>query len=197
MQLEVNLGCCCLRVEVNDSFVENDQLFGYGANSEGQLGVGDALNKRNPVVLDFSGPVASIACGDTYTWFVTTSGLMLSGFGSTSIREVDTATVEGSIVTAAARHSTMALLSNNGQVYTYSSESGKFFQSTLCEATFTSVACGETHTLALDKDGNTYSWGNNEYNKLGRSTNDNPKLANIPKAKQVAAGSNHSFILLD
>ncbi|MCT6901026.1 MAG: hypothetical protein M3Z40_08260, partial [Bifidobacterium sp.] len=37
-------------------------------------------------------------------------------------------------------------------------------------ATFVSVSAAGANCLAIDKDGNLYSWGNNQYGQLGRDT---------------------------
>ena len=34
----------------------------------------------------------------------------------------------------------------------------------------TKISVGEVHSLALDKDGNVWTWGNNDYSRLGRKT---------------------------
>ncbi|MEG2886951.1 MAG: hypothetical protein RR853_07480, partial [Aurantimicrobium sp.] len=37
--------------------------------------------------------------------------------------------------------------------------------------TFTSISAGNSHSLALGSDGNTYAWGDNGYGQLGDGTN--------------------------
>lgn len=146
--------------------------------------------------MNLSFSVTSIACGNNYSWFITEEKVILLGFGNPNMQEQDTSTVDGVIIQAAARHNTMALLSDTGKVYTFSKSTEKFFLSTSYQEKFTFVACGETHTLALDAAGNVFSWGNNNYYKLGRIDSQH-KLCYISRAaKQVAAGSNHSFVLL-
>ncbi|XP_063166477.1 probable E3 ubiquitin-protein ligase HERC6 [Candoia aspera] len=64
------------------------------------------------------------------------------------------------------------------------------------------IACGHYHSIALTKDGQVFSWGQNIHGQLGLgkglSSQTNPcnvsSLAGIPLA-QVAAGGAHSFVL--
>jgi alpha-tubulin suppressor-like RCC1 family protein len=64
--------------------------------------------------------------------------------------------------------------------------------------TFTQVAAGTFHTIAIGSDGNTYTWGNNIYGQLGTGTTANspvPVRVLTPRGvtfTQVAAGAYHS-----
>ena len=68
------------------------------------------------------------------------------------------------------------------------------------------VSAGVRHALAIDEDGNTWSWGRNNYGELGNGTSTGEHVANpVPvrvqypastgtvTAVQVSAGANHSI----
>ncbi|MCT6836344.1 MAG: InlB B-repeat-containing protein, partial [Bifidobacteriales bacterium] len=68
------------------------------------------------------------------------------------------------------------------------------------------VSAGVRHALAIDEDGNTWSWGRNNYGELGNNTTNGEHVANpVPvrvqypastgtvTAVQVSAGANHSI----
>ena len=71
---------------------------------------------------------------------------------------------------------------------------------------FTKFSAGYVHSLALDSDGNLYSWGSNNNGLLGNGTTDNsstrhgtPSKVDLPtgvtKFTQISAGTNHSLAL--
>ncbi|KAK3720615.1 hypothetical protein LTR37_003664 [Vermiconidia calcicola] len=75
------------------------------------------------------------------------------------------------------------------------------------------IACGDYHSLALDKDGRAFSWGDNASGQLGfpfnaeSTTVDAPSLlptqrlyvgsSQVPTITSVAAGGNNSYITVD
>ena len=75
--------------------------------------------------------------------------------------------------------------------------------------TATQVSAGTFHSLAVDKDGNTYAWGNNEDGQLGNNTRSNQLIpvkvfASAQstssagpwlKAAQISAGGYHSLVI--
>ena len=65
---------------------------------------------------------------------------------------------------------------------------------------FTEICAGGIHNLAIDEDGNLYSWGYNELGQLGNGTTvtdySGPKLIEQGiKFKKISAGSNHSVAI--
>ncbi|KAK6494154.1 putative E3 ubiquitin-protein ligase HERC4 [Huso huso] len=71
---------------------------------------------------------------------------------------------------------------------------------TLCATGIIQVACGNRHSLALSKDGQLFTWGQNTNGQLGLGKGEPSKpspqplksLSGIPLA-QIAAGGDHSF----
>lgn len=57
------------------------------------------------------------------------------------------------------------------------------------------IAC-YNHNLILDKDGNVWTFGMNNYCQLGRLHNfDVPEIVDLPKIISVACGCNHSMVI--
>ena len=72
-------------------------------------------------------------------------------------------------------------------------------ESILATATATAtaeIACGDFHVLAVNKDGEVYSWGNGSDGQLGHGSVSNqatPSLvAGLPKIAHVMSGGGHS-----
>ncbi|BDR54485.1 hypothetical protein KIMH_05960 [Bombiscardovia apis] len=69
--------------------------------------------------------------------------------------------------------------------------------------TYSQVAAGSSHSLAIGSDGNAYSWGGNERGVLGQGHGDNkphsaPGRVHLPdsvRALKVSAGANHSLAI--
>lgn len=66
------------------------------------------------------------------------------------------------------------------------------------------VACGHSHTLAIDQDGVAYSWGQQKYGALGLGPVDTEMDISSPKVVtsllpevifDIAAGSRHSIFI--
>lgn len=59
------------------------------------------------------------------------------------------------------------------------------------------VATGENHSLALDQDGNVWSWGRNNYYQLGNTQDTNiltpTKVSGLSGIKRIACGNNTSY----
>ena len=69
---------------------------------------------------------------------------------------------------------------------------------------FTQISVGFGHSLALDTNGNIYSWGNNDYGELGRTPTgatpaDRPGIVTVPSGyttfTQISGGTFSSFAL--
>jgi hypothetical protein len=60
-----------------------------------------------------------------------------------------------------------------------------------------SLSCGQDHVLALDSDGNVWSWGFNKYGQLGHGDAENKalpeKIDSLSNIVRISAGNNYSF----
>ncbi|BDR52281.1 hypothetical protein KIM372_01880 [Bombiscardovia nodaiensis] len=59
-------------------------------------------------------------------------------------------------------------------------------------ATYTSVAAGTNHSLAIGSDGHIYAWGDNSYGSVGDGTNGNLRLAPV-RTDQTALGNTNRY----
>lgn len=71
---------------------------------------------------------------------------------------------------------------------------------TVSGVTFTSIACGSSHSMALTSEGQLYTWGYNEYGQLGNNTTTDaltPQLITVSGATfaSIAGGRYHSMAL--
>ena len=61
------------------------------------------------------------------------------------------------------------------------------------------VACGESHSLALDSKGNVWAWGRNNYYQLGNNKDLNTtvpvRVQGLTNIKKIACGTNTSYAL--
>lgn len=67
----------------------------------------------------------------------------------------------------------------------------------LRNVTIVSISCGQDHVLALDSDGNVWSWGFNKYGQLGHGDGENKalpeKIDSLSNIVRISAGNNYSF----
>lgn len=123
--------------------------WGFGGDwykGGGQLGHGslDSLSKPKYIewLREYGAKIKSVSCGNSHTIFLTTDGEVLScGVGE-----------YGRLGTGSSSNST-----------TPSS------LSSLLNETIVQVAAGNSHSIALDKNGNMYTWGRNDAGQLGHS----------------------------
>jgi hypothetical protein len=119
-------------------------LWGWGANTSGHLGVGDAVNKSSPVqtVAGGSWKQVSGSRGGGYGAGIKTDGSLWMWGGNTngSLGTNDTTNRSSPIQTVAG--------GNNWK----------------------HVSCGNGHTAAIKTDGSIWCWGDNTYGQLGDGT---------------------------
>lgn len=158
-------------------------IFGWGSDQFGQLAVGLTVKIRSPILITSGGSLTAktirkTAFGYEHTLFIASDGLIYAA-GQNGYRQL------GNGATAAA--SAPLATGPSGGVL-----EGK---------TFTAVAAGIYHSLALDSAGKVYSWGYNGQGQLGigSTVSSDPTLvAGILATKTIvaiAAGGYHSIAL--
>ena len=122
-------------------------------------------------------------------------------------------------IQASAGGSHVAALGSDGNIYTWGDNTagrlGRAVTSdtpadkpgkadTPADVTFISVSTSWGHTVAVDTQGDVYTWGNNTHGELGRSTTstpaDKPGKADTPAGvtfAQASAGGSHSVAVSD
>ncbi|OQR87784.1 RCC1 and BTB domain-containing protein [Achlya hypogyna] len=178
---------------------EESEMYAFGRNDFGQLGIPDALDKHAPVPIPFFSrrKVLSVACGQYHTVVSLASGGVFA-FGKNEYGQLgieapgvkaspvpvnpplDTETV---VHVACGYYHTMAL-TQTGKLYAFGrNDFGQLglghkqnmhkpsLVGTLADFTIVDVACGCYHTLALRDNGVVYPFGRNNHGQLGTDNN--------------------------
>jgi alpha-tubulin suppressor-like RCC1 family protein len=167
------------------------QLFGFGENSAGQLAgtAGNGSETANPTPAPLtlpaaSGPAVQTAAGARFTLALTSTG-QLYAFGSNEYGQLGVPGGSGS----PQANPTPTLVTLPGAV-----------------GRVAALAAGSTHSLVLTSTGELYTFGENQFGQLGRTTNSGTESANrvpgrvsLPGASgqvvQIAAGVEQSLAL--
>lgn len=167
------------------------QLFAFGSNRFGQLGVarGSGTAGANPTPEQVSLPgvsahVTEIAAGFGHSLALTAAGELYS-FGSNESGQLGRAENSGSELP---------------------NRTPERVELPLGEGSIVQIAAGYEQSLALTSAGLLYSWGGNRYGQLGRAANSGSETPNpipapvaLPEASgpvvQIAAGHDHSLAL--
>uniref|UniRef100_A0A667ZVT8 HECT and RLD domain containing E3 ubiquitin protein ligase 3 n=1 Tax=Myripristis murdjan TaxID=586833 RepID=A0A667ZVT8_9TELE len=201
----------------------------WGNAVDGQLGIGE---EKNPVFEPrscqaFSGRgLKEVACGGQHSLFLLHDGSVYTcGSNScgqlghsktgTSPELVGALDTQKIAVVSCGRAHSMAV-NEQGQVFAWGAgEGGQLGLGTaeeavriprlikkLCEHRISQVMCGNQHCIALSRDGQLFTWGQNSSGQLGLGKGEpstlSPQplksLSGIPLA-QITAGGDHSFAL--
>uniref|UniRef100_UPI00398F60B6 probable E3 ubiquitin-protein ligase HERC3 n=1 Tax=Pristiophorus japonicus TaxID=55135 RepID=UPI00398F60B6 len=157
---------------------KDGQVFAWGQNSRGQLGVGKA-GRSVPTprgVTSLAGvPLAQIAAGGSHSFALSVSGAVFA-WGSNDHGQLGLNDMENRY------HPTeVKLLDGKKMVY---------------------ISCGGQHTATLTKDGLVFTFGAGRYGQLGHNTTTDelkPQLVEEfvgSKVTQIACGSYHTLVLV-
>ncbi|XP_022540214.2 probable E3 ubiquitin-protein ligase HERC3 isoform X2 [Astyanax mexicanus] len=156
--------------------LHDGSVYSCGSNSHGQLGHEKPGNKPELVVALDAQKIAGVACGDAHSLAVNEQGQVFA-WGTGEKGQLGLGTVEEAVRVP-------RLIKK------------------LCEHRISQVMCGNQHCIALAKDGQLFTWGQNSSGQLGlgkgepSSLSPQPlkSLCGIPLA-QISAGGDHSFAL--
>jgi alpha-tubulin suppressor-like RCC1 family protein len=201
----------------------NGNLYAWGANYNGQSGLGDGKNITIPTLIKSELTFRTIAAGlrhslalDTkgklYAWGNNGSGqLGLGDGGLGENRNIPTPVVPKlNFRTIATGPMHSLALDTKGKLYAW----GYNFYEQLglsdvknraiptlikSELTFRTIAAGTYHSLALDTKGKLYAWGNNDRGQLGLGDMVNRNIPILIKSeltfRAITGGGNHSLAL--
>ena len=201
-------------------------LYGWGQNTSGQVGTSSITTVSSPVLV--SGPAgtswSAIAAGASYTLGITAAGI-LYGWGQNTSGQVGINSVvtvsspvlvsgpagtSWAVIAAGAAHSLAITtagrlygwgLNTSGQVGigSLTTVSSPVLVSGPAATSWTSVAAGGAHSLAITTTGILYGWGLNSSGQVGNNTvlsTNSPVLVSGPTGASwsaIAAGSSFSI----
>src|SRR5271165_576227 len=186
--------------DANESFAVDNQgnVWAWGANTNGQLGVGNTVNESLPTrVSGVSGAVA-VTTGQSHTivlrndgtvwgWGANTSGQI--GNGALTAWETipvqvmagPTQPMRGLVAIVAGANHTVAI-DNNGNVWAWgantsgqlgngdTSGTAQTYPVQAYIASVVTIAAGTSNSYALQGNGNVWAWGDNSVGELGNGT---------------------------
>src|SRR5205085_2623473 len=200
----------------------NRQVYAFGNNDNGQLGLGDYHSKIKPTLIQHLTNVVQITAGNYYSLVLTNTGQIYSfglnqdgqlGLSNDKQRNIPTLIPNlNQIIQIVAGNRHSLALTNNGQIYTFGSNDQG--QLGLGDNIYNrnvpilipnldriiQLAIGNSHSLTLSITGQIYAFGNNYSGQLGLGDKprDNymPKfIPNLINIIQIAAGYEHSLAL--
>jgi alpha-tubulin suppressor-like RCC1 family protein len=168
-----------------------DQLWVWGQNSFGQLGINDTLNRTTPVTTILGGTNwKSVSCGSFHTAAIKTDGTLWNlGLNSSGQLGINDATTRSTPVTTflggtnwksvsgGSAHTTA--IKTDGTLWVWGNNgSGQLGINAITGRTtpvttflggtnWKSVSCGNVHTVAIKTDGTLWVWGSNSSGQLG------------------------------
>ena len=197
------------------AIMPDGSLWGWGANAQGQLGVGtNTANYPNPIfIMD---DVISVAT-DTWTSFAIRSDGSLYGWGAnwwgnvgdgtTTHRTSPVRVLDNVVQVSAGQEHTLALRAD-GSVWAWGNNfAGMIGDGTTTRRLFpvrvndlgnnvTYISAGIAHSMAIRSDGSLWGWGDNEWAQLGDGTTTR-RLRPVRILNDVAAVSGSAAIRTD
>jgi alpha-tubulin suppressor-like RCC1 family protein len=180
------------------------QVFGFGDNENGQLGLGDQANRYLPVLVLRVNKIVAISAGGFHSLVLNDQGQIYS-FGSNSSgqlgrRDIDYGSVtpllikdsgfgKAVAISAGSHHS--LLLNSLGQVFSFGSNvygqlglggDDDIPFPTLIELSIgkiSAISAGDSHSLIMNSEGQVLSFGSNEYDQLGLGDEDGTSIPTL------------------
>eukprot|EP00727_Mastigamoeba_balamuthi_P013503 m51a1_g8776 putative uvb-resistance 8 (431) ;mRNA; f:177876-179651 len=210
------------------------ELYTWGDNCHGQLGLGDLQNRNRPELVSFFAgkKITRIACGchhtialldtrEVFSWGYNSEGEL--GLGDTVHRNTpqDIAMFKGKRVSeiSCGDYHNLLLVGLSGDLFVWGHNStGKLgigagpnqltpVQNTEFKAMddcIVSIGCGKGHSAAVLENGELYTWGNNTFGQLGHGdtlARDKPTLVTHfkqpAKVSMIACGGECTGAMLD
>jgi alpha-tubulin suppressor-like RCC1 family protein len=194
---------------------EDGHVLTFGSNFSGQLGTGDNTDSNTPVAVSGIDSVKDIAAGYKFSLALKNDGTVW-GWGAKcsdaqeKISEQWWKTVIGKTEEAEDGYydpTSDALSIHDKNEYCINEDIVGILSRTPVAikglSNITQISAGYGHVLALDSDGNVWSFGCNTFHQLGRITkkasdNTTPQIVKgLPKIKMVSAGYRHSLVVAD
>ena len=156
----------------NHSFIlkESGELFAFGSNYSGQLGLGDNENRNVPTLIMQDKTIRQIICGGDHSFIIKESGELFA-FGYNSYGQLGLGDNK--------ERNTPTLLMQDKEIR--------------------QIICGGYHSFILKESGELFAFGCNYYGQLGLGDNENRNIPTLlmqdQEIRQIVCGGYHSFIL--
>jgi alpha-tubulin suppressor-like RCC1 family protein len=201
----------------------SDEVFAYGDNSNGLLGLGhnNSIEKRTKLndlchkqVVDITygknHVLALTKSGDCYSWGSNSFGQLGNGTKNDSNKpNLIHESFNGSIIQISCGSNYSFVLTNSRQVYAFGDNSfgqlgtGNHENQLIPIKVFSEevimISCGYWHSLVLTANGRAFGSGNNNNGELGLSNNENQNtfksIMGFVNIKKISCGQNHSLLL--
>ena len=197
-------------------------LWSWGYNFDGDLGDNTTTNRSSPVQTTAGGTNwKQVSCGGSHTAAIKTNGeLWTWGYGAIGAlgNNTDTNNRSSPVQTAAAGTNwkqvscgsyTAAAIKTDGTLWSWgynfdgdlgdntTTNRSSPVQTTAGGTNWKQVSCGSNHTAAIKINGTLWTWGYNDYGKLGDNTTTNRSspvqtTAGGTNWKQVSGGGSHT-----
>jgi len=148
--------------------LDNGDVYAWGGNESGQLGLGDLLFRASPVKVSLPGPAAAVAAGRFHSVALLTDGRVFN-WGA----------------------NTFGQLGNGGR-----DPASLPVASSIVDVV--QIASGNNHVLALRLDGSVWAWGSNLSGQIGDGTFKParvPTPTGLTQIQRIRAGGDVSFAI--
>jgi len=197
-------------------------VWAWGMNRSGQLGIGNTTTQNLPVKIDTLSNIVSIAVGESHCLALRSDGMVWAwGNNQTGqlgiknnlsqIVPVQISAIYDIVSIEAGAYYSLAL-QKDGNVWAWGQNLfGQLGNGDITDQNqpspvlkishIISIKAGHSHSLALDKYGKLYSWGANNYGQLGNGNNLNQnenipvRVLNMTDVQQVECGSTYNFAI--
>ena len=186
-----------LSASAHSLVLDNGTAWAWGADQNGQLGDGGAVDRSIPLAISgvdnfiaiASGGAHSLAVtadGRVWSWGANASGQLGSGTNADSTMPIEIPGLANIVAVAAGENHSLAL-SSDGKVWSWGgNSSGQLGDGTTANrnipgmveslADIVAITAGKVHSMALARDGTVWSWGGNYNGQLGDGTVANSTL---------------------
>lgn len=192
-------------------------MLAWGANDQGQLGLGDTLPRISPRQVLCSSAMSTVACGSRTTIAIVLNTKAVVGFGHAGTQVLGSdldedcvlvpRQIDGleNIAQVATRGAHALAVSNEGEVFVWGRGEEQDQQPVtkvrrvLLPGVFVSkVAVGRMHSVCLDNTGGVYTWGSSTEGQCGKPAGGYipaPTLLHAIRAREIACGSRHTLLV--
>lgn len=153
----------------------NNNVWSFGDNGSGQLGLGDKQDKNSPTQVQGI-KAKSVSCGGAHTMLINLNNNIVA-FGNNTLGQLSLGSANVLAISVPTQiHSTNTETALNART----------------------IFCGSNYTMMIDLDNNIWSCGDNGSGQLGLGDTQNrnilTQIRNI-KAKSVSCGDGHTMII--